>query len=123
MQYYLACKAAGVIDNPKSPLSYAERLEALKKREDTWRKLEPVFETTIKVNDEPSTFYELTAGNYFLSDKNGKDLYYCHLPSSSHDIPRWIRIPGQCPGQSLSGFIFDTGMAVYEHDLIVSVIS
>src|SRR3981081_554182 len=100
VQYYLTCKAAGVIDNPQSTLSYAERLEALKKREDAWRKLEPVFETTIKVDDEMLPVYELTAGNFFLCDKNQKDLYYCHLPSSPQDNPEWFRIPGHGPGQS-----------------------
>ncbi|KIL59859.1 hypothetical protein M378DRAFT_84575, partial [Amanita muscaria Koide BX008] len=123
VQYYLACKAAGVIDNPQSPLSYAERLEALKKREDAWKKLKPVFETTIKVNYESSVLYELTAGNYFRRDKNGKNLYYCHLPSSPQDNPQWFRIPGHGPGQSWSGSIIEMGMAIYEHDLVVNVIS
>ncbi|KIL62142.1 hypothetical protein M378DRAFT_166125 [Amanita muscaria Koide BX008] len=122
-QYYLACKAAGVVDNPQSPFSYAERLEALKKREDAWRKLKPGFETTIKVFDQPSSLYELTAGNYFLLDHNGKDLYYCRLPSSTQDNPQWFSIPGHGPGQSRSGSIVDMGMAVYEHDLVVNIIS
>ncbi|KAM6497481.1 hypothetical protein JOM56_007954 [Amanita muscaria] len=122
-QYYLACKAAGVVDNPQSPFYYAGRLEALKKREDAWRKLKPGFETTIKVFDQPSTLYELTAGNYFLLDHNGKDLYYCRLPSSAQDNPQWFSIPGHGPGQSRSGSIVDMGMAVYEHDLVVNVIS
>ncbi|KAM6497484.1 hypothetical protein JOM56_007957 [Amanita muscaria] len=120
-QYYLACKAAGVVDNPQSPLSYAERLEALKKREDAWRKLKPVFETTIKVIDQ-STSYELTAGNYLLSDKNGEALHYCRLPSSPQNNPQWFSIPGHGPGQSWSGSIVEMGMAVYEHDLVVNVI-
>ncbi|KAM6504135.1 hypothetical protein JOM56_001078 [Amanita muscaria] len=123
VQYCLACKAAGVIDNPQSPLSYAERLEALKTREDAWKNLRPVFETTIKVNDQSWGLYELTAGNYFRKDKNEKDLYYCHLPSSPQDNPQWFRIPGHGPGQSWSGSIIEMGMAVYEHDLVVNVIS
>ncbi|KAM6497457.1 hypothetical protein JOM56_007930 [Amanita muscaria] len=124
VQYYLACKAAGVIDNPQSPLSYGERLEALKRREDAWKKLKPVFETTIKVIEyESSTFYELSAGNYFILDKSWKNLYYCLLPSSPQDNPQWLRIPGHGPGKSWSGFILEIGMAVYEHDLVVNVIS
>ncbi|KIL62103.1 hypothetical protein M378DRAFT_805228 [Amanita muscaria Koide BX008] len=124
VQYYLACKAAGVIDNPQSPLSYGERLEALKRREDAWKKLKPVFETTIKVIEyESSTFYDLSAGNYFILDKSWKDLYYCLLPSSPQDNPQWLRIPGHGPGKRWSGFILEIGMAVYEHDLVVNVIS
>ncbi|KIL65122.1 hypothetical protein M378DRAFT_162378 [Amanita muscaria Koide BX008] len=119
VQYYLACKVAGVIDNPKSLLSYAERLEALKKREDAWRKLKPVFEMTIEAFDHYS--HKLTAGYYFVNT-NEKDLYRCHLPSSPEDNPQWFRIPGHGPEQSWSGSILKDGMAVYEHDLLVSVI-
>ncbi|KAM6489627.1 hypothetical protein JOM56_014949 [Amanita muscaria] len=122
-QYYLACQAAGVVDNPRSPLSYAERLEALKKREDAWRKLKPVFETTIKVDQPPASF-EVTAGNYFLNDKDGKAaVYYYRLPSSPQDNPQWFSIPGHGTGQSWSGSIVEWGMAIYEHDLVVNVIS
>ncbi|KIL58177.1 hypothetical protein M378DRAFT_86867 [Amanita muscaria Koide BX008] len=122
LQYRLACTAAGVIDNPRSPLSYAERLEALLEREDAWRKLKPVFETTIKVNHQPWSIYELTGGRFFLSNNNRKDLHYCHLPSSPQDNPQWIRIPAHGPEQTWSGHMGDITMAVYEHDLIVNVI-
>ncbi|KAM6497441.1 hypothetical protein JOM56_007914 [Amanita muscaria] len=121
VQYYLACEAAGVIDNPQSLLSYGERLEALKKREDAWRKLKPAFETTIKINDLPSALYDLSAGNLFRLDTNRKELHYCRLPSSPRDNPQWFRILGF--GPSWSGSIVGMGMAVYEHDLVVSVIS
>ncbi|KIL63039.1 hypothetical protein M378DRAFT_164920 [Amanita muscaria Koide BX008] len=120
LQYLQACEAAGVIDNPRSPLSYAERLEALGKREDAWRKLEPVFETTIKGNHLPLTMSYFTGGAYFI---NNNDLHYCHLPSSPQDKPRWSRIPAHGPEQNRSGFIVDIGIAVYEHDLVVNVIS
>ncbi|KIL63036.1 hypothetical protein M378DRAFT_80273 [Amanita muscaria Koide BX008] len=122
LQYLQACAAAGIIDNPRSPLSYAERLEALKKREDAWRTLTPVFETTINVDHQASSVYDLTAGTYLLGDHNLRDLYYCRLPSSPQDNPRWIRIPCHGPEQNRSGIIIDMGMAVYEHDLIVNVI-
>ncbi|KAM6497468.1 hypothetical protein JOM56_007941 [Amanita muscaria] len=122
MQYYLTCRAAGVIDNPQSPLSYAERLEALKKREEAWTKLTPVFETTINAID-PSQLFELSAGIYIRSDKNQQNMYCCHLPSSPQDTPEWFMIPGHGAGQSGSGSICGNGLAVYEHDLIVNVIS
>ncbi|KAM6498857.1 hypothetical protein JOM56_006805 [Amanita muscaria] len=119
VQYCLACKAAGVVDNPQSPLSYAERLEALNKREDAWRKLEPVFEITI---DAHAGISELTAG-YVFGGKNRKDLYCSHLPSSPRDNLQSFSIPGHGPGQSWSGSICGHGMAIYEHDLLVNVIS
>ncbi|KIL66426.1 hypothetical protein M378DRAFT_160889 [Amanita muscaria Koide BX008] len=125
LQYFLACRAAGVIDNPRSSLSYAERLEALGKREDAWRNLNPVFEMTIEVNHPPSSIstYGLTGGAYFLKDSNQGDLHYCRLPSSSQDSPRWIRIPGHGPGEGRPGNFVSFAIAVYEHDLIINVIS
>ncbi|KAM6499990.1 hypothetical protein JOM56_005498 [Amanita muscaria] len=123
LQYFLACKAAGVIDNPRSPLSYGERLEALLKREDAWRTLKPVFETTIKVNHRPHAIYSLTEGAYFLDDDNQKDMHYCHLPSSPQDNPRWITIPHHGPGEGSPGIFVNFAIAVYEHDLIINLIS
>ncbi|KAM6496831.1 hypothetical protein JOM56_007304 [Amanita muscaria] len=107
VQYYLACKAAGVIDNPQSSLSYAERLEALKKREDAWRKLKPVFEMTMDVGRCES--WELTAGYYVRG-------------TSQYNV-QWFRIPTHGPGQSQPGFMHLFGTAVSEHDLVVNVIS
>ena len=103
LQYFQACEAAGVIDNPQSPFSYAERLEALAKREDSWRKLKPVFETTIKGNRLPSSMSYFTAGAYFIDDNNKKDVHYCYLPSSPGVSPRWTRIPAHGPEKNWSG--------------------
>ncbi|KIL67950.1 hypothetical protein M378DRAFT_992105 [Amanita muscaria Koide BX008] len=113
------------LDNSRSPLSYAKRLAALKKREHAWRKLKSVFEATIKVNHQrqPSSVHDLTAGTYLLWDHNLRDLHYRHLPSSPQDNPRLSRILGHGPEQNWSGIIVDMGRAVYEHDLIVNVIS
>ncbi|KAM6499991.1 hypothetical protein JOM56_005499 [Amanita muscaria] len=119
LQYLLACTIAGVIDNPSSPLSYGERLEALLKREEAWRTLKPVFETLIKVNHQPYSIHGLTEGTYFLDDYNRKDLHYCRLPSSPHDNPQWIRIQGHAE----EGIVVNFAPAVYEHDLIIKIIS
>ncbi|KAM6499871.1 hypothetical protein JOM56_005379 [Amanita muscaria] len=123
LQYSQACEAAGVIDNPRSLLSYPERLEALEKREDSWRKLKPVFETTIKVDHQQSSLYGLTEGMYFLGDNNEKDLHYCHLPLSPQDDPRWFRIPRHGTEEGLPARLVNFATAVYEHDLIIKAIS
>ncbi|KAM6499837.1 hypothetical protein JOM56_005345, partial [Amanita muscaria] len=122
LQYPLACKVAGVVDNPRSPLSCAERLEALKMREDAWRKLKPVFEMTISVKHQTvfQTCYS-TEGVFFLRD--GRNLDYCHLTSFPQDKPRWIRIPGHGPSPNWSGIMVNSITALYEHDLIVNFIS
>ncbi|KIL58901.1 hypothetical protein M378DRAFT_85790, partial [Amanita muscaria Koide BX008] len=99
------------------------RLEALEKREDAWRKLEPVFETTIQVNHQPFGNHGLTAGTYFLDDNNLQDLHYCRLPSSPQDNSHWVRFPGHGPAQDWSGLLVSFALAVYEHDLIINVIS
>ncbi|KAM6499878.1 hypothetical protein JOM56_005386 [Amanita muscaria] len=124
LQYFLACKAAGVIDNPKSPLSCIERLDALKKQEDAWRKLKPVFEMTISVKHQTaSSISRSTEGVYFLSDENLKDLNYCHLTSFPQDNPRWVKIPGHGPALNWSGILVNFVTALYEHDIIVNLIS
>ncbi|KAM6499883.1 hypothetical protein JOM56_005391 [Amanita muscaria] len=124
LQYFLACKAAGVTDNPQSSLSHAERLEALKKREDAWRKLKPVFEMTITVNRQSfSRVCRSAEGFFFLCDDNQKDLKYCHLSSFPQDDPRWIMMPGHGPALNWSGILVNFAAALYEHDLIVNFIS
>ncbi|KIL58186.1 hypothetical protein M378DRAFT_60766, partial [Amanita muscaria Koide BX008] len=124
LQYFLACKIAGVIDNPQSPLSYGERLEALKNQEDTWRRLKPAFEMTISVKHQTaSQICRSTEGVYFLTDDNQKDLNYCHLTSFPQDNLRWTRIPGHGPALDWSGILVEFATALYEHDLIVNLIT
>ncbi|KIL63085.1 hypothetical protein M378DRAFT_733558 [Amanita muscaria Koide BX008] len=124
LQYLLACKAAGVADNPRSPLSYAERLEALEKREDSWRKLKPVYDTTISLNrQKASASHGSIEGVYFVRDDNQKDLNYCHLTSFPQDDPQWIRIPGHGPTVDWTGILVNFVAALNEHDLIVNFIS
>ncbi|KIL63942.1 hypothetical protein M378DRAFT_163905 [Amanita muscaria Koide BX008] len=123
LQYALACKAADVIDNPRSTISCAERLEALEKREDAWRTLKPVFKMTIKVKHQPSAIYGLTEGAYFLDDHNGKDLHYCKLPSSPKDNPQWFKVQGHGPEEGRPENFVNFVTAVYEHDLIIKIIS
>ncbi|KAM6499877.1 hypothetical protein JOM56_005385 [Amanita muscaria] len=122
LQYFQACEAAGVIDNPRSPLSYTERLEALEKREEAWRKLNPAFETTIKVDRQQCSF-SLNEGAYFLGDNHQKDSHYYHLPLSPQDDPRYIRIPRHDTEEGLPTRVVNFATAVYEHDLIIKAIS
>ncbi|KAM6499834.1 hypothetical protein JOM56_005342 [Amanita muscaria] len=122
LQYFQACQAAGVIDNPQSPLSYPERREALEKRESAWRKLKPVFEMTISIKPQAASSRS-TEGVFFLRDDNRKDLKYCHLTSFPQDDLRWTRIPGHGPALNWSGFLVNYTAALYEHDLIVNFIS
>jgi hypothetical protein len=126
LRYFLACKAASVVDNPRSPLSYCERLEALKKREYAWRNLKPVFEITIEGTHSTTSESSIccsTEGVYFITDDNRKDLNYCHLFSFLQNNPRWIRIPGHGPALNWSGILVNFATALYEHDLIVNFIS
>ncbi|KAK2463307.1 hypothetical protein APHAL10511_004962 [Amanita phalloides] len=125
LQYLIACDKAGVRDNPdpRCTLSYAERLAVLKTREHAWDYVQPQFTSIFNVKHEPSTIYDLTAGAYLLGDSNLRDLHYCRLPSTQGDIPHWTRIHGHGPNEGWDGIVVDMGMAVYEHDLIVNVIS
>ncbi|KAM6499756.1 hypothetical protein JOM56_005264 [Amanita muscaria] len=125
LQYFQACEDAGVVDNPRSPLSYAERLEVLKMREEAWRKLKPAFEMTIidSINPQTAHIYRSTEGVYFFPDDDLKAMNYCHLTSFPRDNPQWIKIPGHGPALDWSGILVGFAAALYEHDLIVHLIS
>ena len=123
LQYLIACHAAGVLDNPRCILPYAERYEALLKREKAWSRLQPVFTKTFDVTHGPSSIYDLTAGVYLLGNTNYRDLHYCVLPSTPNDVPQWIALHACGPNYNWNGEIIDMGMAIYEHDLIANVIS
>lgn len=124
LQYLIACHAAGVVDNQRCKLPYAERHEALLKREKAWCRFQPVFTKTFDVpNELPFGIHKLTAGVFLLVDDNHRDLHYCTLPSTPDEVPQWATIHGHGPEKDWNGAIVDVGMAVYEHDLIVNVIS
>jgi hypothetical protein len=124
LQYLIACHAAGVVDNPHCKLSYAERYEALSKREKAWRRFQPLFTKKFNVpNKLPFGIHKLSAGVYLLGDSNGRDLRYCTLPSTPDEVPQWATIHGHGPKKDWNGAVVNVGMAIYEHDLIVNVIS
>ncbi len=124
LQYLIACHAAGVVDNPRCKLSYAERYEALLKREKAWCRFQPVFGETFAVPNEPRfDIHKLSEGVYLLGDSNRRDLRCCTLPSTPDEVPQWATIHGHGPKRDWNGVIIDVGMAVYEHDLIVNVVS
>lgn len=111
------------MDNSHCKLSYPERHEALLKRENAWRTLQPVFTKTFDVLHVPSSFYDLTSGVYCSGDVGRQDVHYCSLPSRPEDILQWNTIYGHGPNRNWDGAIVDMGMAIYEHDLIVNIIS
>ena len=123
LRYLLACHTAGVVDNPRCKLSYAERYEALRKREKGWCGLQPTFTQTFDIKYGPSFKHDLTAGIYLHAHVDYRDLHYCALPSTPNDVPRWSAINafGPSSNQDEELEIVDVGMAVYEHDLLASV--
>jgi len=124
LQHLIACHAAGVVDNPHCKLSYAERYEALSKREKAWCRFQPVFKKTFDVPNEPCFgIHKLSGGIYLLGDSNRQDLRYCTLPSTPDEVPQWATIRGHGLKKDWKGAIVNVGMAIYEHDLIVNVIS
>ncbi|KAF8335199.1 hypothetical protein F5887DRAFT_892119, partial [Amanita rubescens] len=122
LQYRIACHAAGVVDNPHCKLSYPERHEALSKREMAWRRLQPVFTKTFDVPHVPSSLYDLTSGIY-CSDVENQHLHYCSLPSTPEDVLQWNTIYVHGPNKNGDECIADMGMAINEHDLIISIVS
>lgn len=124
LQYLLACLAAGVEDNPRCKLSYAERYKALLKRERRWCGLQPAFTKTLDVKHEPPIYpSDLTSGLYLLGHVNSRDLHYCTLPSTPTDVIQWTSINARGPNRNGDERIMGMGMAVYEHDLVANIIS
>ena len=99
LRYRLACHAAGVVDNPCRNLSFAERYEALIKREKAWSTFQPAFIKTFHDAYKASSIvYNLTSGVYLYGDGWGRNLWhYCFLPSTPDDVLRWTTIPSHAP--------------------------
>lgn len=126
LQYRIACHAAGVVDDPRCKLAYAERYEALLKRERAWRRFQPVFTKTLDVSNESPkrlVLQNVNAGLYLIGDFDHRNLHYCTLPSTPEDVPRWAVIHGHGPKKDWNGQFANVGMAICEHDLIVNVLA
>jgi len=126
LRYRLACYVAGVVDNSYCTLSFAERYDALMKREKSWYRFQPAFMKTFDDAHEPFPICDLTSGVYLYGDSEGHNLHYCFLPSTPDDVLRWITIPSHAPIKNWNRdcvHIHKVGMAVDEHDLMINVIS
>ena len=124
LRYHIACHAAGVIDNPHCNISYAERYNALLKREKAWSRLQLVFSKTFDLPHKPASIYGSTTGVYLSGYIDEQDFRHCALPSTPDDVPRWIALDGHDPSDlNWNGTIISVGMAIYEHDLIIMVIA
>ncbi len=126
LRYRLACHAAGVIDNPCCNLSFAERYEALMKREKAWCRFQPAFVKTFDDAYQPFPICDLTSGLYLYGDSEGHNLHYCFLPSTPDDVLRWTTIPSHAPIKNWNHRrvnFREVAMAIGDNDLMVSVIS
>ena len=119
LRYRLACDAAGVVDNLYCTLSFAERHEALTKREKEGCRFQPGFIKMFDDAHKPFPICDLISGVYLYGDSEGHNLTYCSLPSTPDDILRWTTIPSHAPIKNWDHH----WMAVDEHDLMVNVIS
>ncbi|KAF8337266.1 hypothetical protein F5887DRAFT_890629, partial [Amanita rubescens] len=97
LRYRLACHAAGVVDNPCCNLSFAERYEALIKREKAWWRFQPAFIKTFHDAFKASPICSLTSGVHLYGESGGRNLHYCFLPSTPDDVLRWTTIPSHAP--------------------------
>ncbi|KAF8880290.1 hypothetical protein BD779DRAFT_1675988 [Infundibulicybe gibba] len=89
-----------------------EKLQALARRELSWRKFQPDFVRSITVEHLPSGIYDLTNGIYFLGALDRLSLYYLNLPALSSQTLTWSHIDTEHS-------IVDMGLAIHESDLIV----
>ncbi|KII91519.1 hypothetical protein PLICRDRAFT_38284 [Plicaturopsis crispa FD-325 SS-3] len=127
LQYRIAAYAAGVIDNPRSRLSHAERLERLKARETAWSTLNVRSQTAIAVDYTPAGLYDFTRGVYFQAEEGllgtddkplVTDLNYVvlpHSPSAEGQPLSWSKIHSD-------HHIIDFGPCLQEHGLVALVV-
>ncbi|KAL6299410.1 hypothetical protein BKA93DRAFT_829888 [Sparassis latifolia] len=127
LQYLIELQVAGAVDNPSSSLPVSDRLRVLKARESAWEQIECTNVTSIRVDFNPSSIYDLTGGVFLL----GESLYEPFARTFREtDALRWLRLSrasGDKPTLSpwfkidLEASILDVGLAVEEHDLIAVV--
>ncbi|KAF8880299.1 hypothetical protein BD779DRAFT_1675995 [Infundibulicybe gibba] len=118
LRYVVALDDACVEDNPYNNTSISEKLQALTRRELSWRKLQPNASQSITVEHFPSGIYDLTNGVYFLGALDRLSLYYLNLPtlSSQTRALTWSRI-------DVEHRIVDMGLAIHESDLVAIITS
>ncbi|KAF8880300.1 hypothetical protein BD779DRAFT_1446352 [Infundibulicybe gibba] len=114
--YIIALDDACNEDNPSNNTSVSEKLQALARRELSWRKLQPDFVQSITVEHLPSGLYDLTNGVYFLGALDCLSLYYLDLPTLSSQALAWSRIDTEHR-------IVDMGLAIHESDLVAIITS
>lgn len=117
-----AMKAAGVVNGTRE-VTAREKLAALARREENWRKLNPSHVLNVNVPHLNSSLYDLSAGFYVLgdsaSDFAGRGTYllrYADLLKCETDAGNniWGIVEGE-------GMIADFGLCIDEHDLIALV--
>ena len=116
LQYNVALDAANAQVNPCVSLTIAEKLRALKSSEDAWAFLRPDFKASIPVTHNQSGVYDLTGGVYLLSNSTRTALHYLKLPGKEGDESYWKVLRSDKS-------IIDIGLSIFEHDLIVNVVT
>ncbi|KII91570.1 hypothetical protein PLICRDRAFT_513043 [Plicaturopsis crispa FD-325 SS-3] len=127
LQYRFNALAAGVRDNPRSHLSYSERLLKLRERDNAWANLDARARVRVPLSKRQCGTYDLTGGVYVQGERgNGEasishphntSLKYIVLPSTDgveEQSPTWSTIHAD-------HHIVDFGLCIQEHGLIALV--
>ncbi|KAK7438569.1 hypothetical protein VKT23_017904 [Stygiomarasmius scandens] len=117
LQYIIHLHLAHLESNPCSrPLTYGDKLGAIKAREHAWTYLKPDFSKRAEVPFEPGSVYDLSGDVYILGDSNRTKLHCLKLPSAENDPVEWRALASREGRQ-----IVDFAINLYEHDMIVLV--
>ncbi|KAK7440566.1 hypothetical protein VKT23_016915 [Stygiomarasmius scandens] len=117
LQYIIHLHLAHLESNPCSrPLTYGDKLRAIKAREHAWTYLKPNFSKRAEVPFEPGSVYDLSGDVYILGDSSRMKLHCLKLPSAEDDPVEWRTLASK-EGRR----IVDFAINAYEHDLIVLV--
>ncbi|KAJ4490590.1 hypothetical protein J3R30DRAFT_106448 [Lentinula aciculospora] len=116
LQYSIELYKACTLDNKSCTLSYLEKLEMLRRREEAWSNCKPTFDRVVPLNFTPGSVYDFSNAVYLLGDYTRQRLHYLHLPKHPDEVPQWSVFPSND-----NRHIVDFGLNLQEHDLIALV--
>ncbi|TFK53869.1 hypothetical protein OE88DRAFT_1625482 [Heliocybe sulcata] len=126
LQYTIELFAACAEDNPSCALHVSEKLERLRRRQDSWSRFVRHRTLSVDVQHAMSGMYDFTGGVYILGEAGMETsfstiaLKYICLPSLDDlEAGKESNLPWH--SMELTNAILDTGTAIEEHDLIAPV--
>ncbi|KIK64098.1 hypothetical protein GYMLUDRAFT_40341 [Collybiopsis luxurians FD-317 M1] len=116
LQYNIDLHKACAKDNSHCTLSCSEKLDLLRRKEESWSNCAPSFHHTVGLTFSPGSVYDLSGDVYLLGDHTRQRLQFLQLPNTPDRVPQWSTF-----GSGDNAHIVDFGLNLLEHDIIALV--